>query len=136
MSSNTFFCINFHGIDEVLIEEVPEFRQNGLDAVDGWVLKEALDRCLIILLRVETPRQGKLRRGRRMTHETCNQDFDPDVWTSGHLCCGCRSDGSRPGRRPNSSVPTSTKTAWQVCSTAADDEVVNRRIAVAARSLK
>ena len=80
---------------------------------------------------------GKLRRGRRMTHEASDQDFDPDVWTSGHLCCGCRSDGSRPGRRPNSSVPTSTKTARQVRSIAPDDEiVVNRRTAVAARSPK
>ena len=70
-----------------------------------------LDSCRIIL-----PRRKKLiflrpRRDRRKPNEASDQDFDPDVWISGHILGSRRSAGSRPGRRADSCMPTPTTTA-------------------------
>jgi len=74
------------------------------DVTDG------LDAYFIILCRVEVPDLGNQTRQEK-THEASNQDINPDVWTSGHVCGSRRSAGPHPGRRAHSTVPTTTTTA-------------------------
>jgi hypothetical protein len=92
---------------------------------------------LIIRHRVGKGYFYQLDAAKEKTHETCNKDFNPAVWTSGHICSSRRSAGSRPGRRPHICVPTSTTTARQIRSTATEDSIaVNRMTELIARSLK
>lgn len=94
---------------------------------------EVLDSYLILFHRVKKLNIASLTRQEK-THETSSQDLDPDVWTSGHVRSSRRSAGSRPGRRADTRVPTSTTTARQMRSTTTDDEVVvNRRWKLTAR---
>jgi hypothetical protein len=57
------------------------------------------------------------------THEARNQDFHPDAWTSGHICIGRRSAGSRPGWIADSYGLTKTAASQVVLS--CDDQQGN-----------
>ena len=88
-----------------------------------------VDTCPIIRVRVEVP-PGKILRGyRRRTHETCNQDFNPDGRTRGHIYRSCRPTGSRRGRRPASSVPTQNTTLFNyACTRSKRESDDNRKV--------
>src|SRR5579862_1550909 len=88
-----------------------------------------VDTYPIIPVRVKVPPGKHLRGYRRRTHETCNQDFDPDGRTRGHIYRSSRPTGSRLGRRPASSVPTQTTTLFNyACTRSKRESDDNRKV--------
>ena len=65
--------------------------------------------------------------GKEKTHETRNQDRDPDCRNSGHIPRSRRSSGSSHGRRPDSCVPTQTTELPHQPATAVEPEAAGDR---------